>query len=83
MFSDLATWRKAVVVILVIIGLLAVIAGIIYVALPAHSLPHFFPAHSSSIKHGTKHGIAALVIGVVIVIAAVVILVSGRDRGPA
>jgi archaellum biogenesis protein FlaJ (TadC family) len=83
MISDLATWKKVVVVILVIIGLLAVIAGIIYLALPAHSLPHFFPAHSNSLKHGTKHGIAALVIGAIVVIAAIVIIVAGRDRGPA
>ena len=51
----------------VIIGILAVVAAVIYFAEPAHSLPSFFPGHvsassSEAAHHHTKHGIAALVV---------------------
>jgi hypothetical protein len=53
----------------VVIGLLAVVAAVIYFAEPAHSLPSFFPGHvsassSEAAHHHTKHGIAALVVAV-------------------
>jgi len=50
-----------------VIGVLAVVAAVIYFAEPAHSLPSFFPGHvsassSEAAHHHTKHGIAALVV---------------------
>jgi NADH:ubiquinone oxidoreductase subunit 5 (subunit L)/multisubunit Na+/H+ antiporter MnhA subunit len=51
----------------VVLGVLLVIVAVIYFAEPAHSLPSFFPGHSSATSteanhHHTKHGIAALVV---------------------
>ncbi len=51
----------------VILGVLLVVVAIIYFAEPQHSLPSFFPGHSSAgdpeaNHHHTKHGIAALVV---------------------
>jgi hypothetical protein len=84
MLSALPSWQKVVVVVLALVGLLAIIAGIFYVALPAHSLPSFFPAHSASTKHGTKHGVAALVVGVVLIgVAIAVVLTRKQGRAPA
>lgn len=51
----------------VILGVVLVIVAIIYFVTPEHSLPSFFPGHSSATSaeadhHHTKHGIAALVV---------------------
>jgi NADH:ubiquinone oxidoreductase subunit 5 (subunit L)/multisubunit Na+/H+ antiporter MnhA subunit len=50
-----------------LLGVLLVAVAIVYFAEPAHSLPSFFPGHSSAsgseaAHHHTKHGIAALVV---------------------
>jgi Na+/H+ antiporter NhaD/arsenite permease-like protein len=51
----------------VIVGVLLIVIAIIYFVEPEHSLPSFFPGHSSATAseanhHHTKHGIAALVV---------------------
>jgi hypothetical protein len=81
MWSVLYAWQKVLTVLLVIVGLLAIAAGFMYLAVTAHSLPHFFPAYSAhSNKHGTKHAIAAFVIGVVILVIAAIIPITARRR---
>ncbi len=50
-----------------ILGVAMVVIAIVYFAQPQHSLPSFFPGHSSATDpeanhHHTKHGIAALVV---------------------
>ena len=45
-------------------GIALMIIAIIYWAEPASSLPSFFPGHQAgSSHHHTKHGIAALIVG--------------------
>lgn len=47
-----------------IIGLLLVIAAIIYFFTPASSLPNFFPGHTEGLMtHHYKHGVGALLLG--------------------
>jgi Na+/H+ antiporter NhaD/arsenite permease-like protein len=51
----------------VLLGILLIVVAIIYFVTPEHSLPSFFPGHSSASDpeashHHTKHGIAALVV---------------------
>ena len=51
----------------VILGVALIVVAIIYFVQPEHSLPSFFPGHSSATgaeanHHHTKHGIAALVV---------------------
>jgi hypothetical protein len=68
--------------VIVIIGALAVAAGILYLTQPAHALPGFFPGHVAHAtgKHPTR-GIAGVVVGaVLIVIGAVVALTGDRQR---
>lgn len=51
----------------IILGLLLLAVAVIYFLTPEHSLPSFFPGHTSAGSaeanhHHTKHGIAALVL---------------------
>ena len=79
MWTELAAWQKALIVVLVLAGILAIAAGVVYIALPAHSLPHFFPSYSAHTqKHATKHGIAVLVLGVVLIVLAWIVQISAR-----
>ena len=54
----------------VVLGVALIAVAIIYFVTPEHSLPSFFPGHSSATSaeashHHTKHGIAALVVAMV------------------
>jgi Na+/H+ antiporter NhaD/arsenite permease-like protein len=58
---------RRLVIPAVILGILLIVVAIIYFVEPQHSLPSFFPGHSSAADpeanhHHTKHGIAALVV---------------------
>jgi NADH:ubiquinone oxidoreductase subunit 5 (subunit L)/multisubunit Na+/H+ antiporter MnhA subunit len=58
---------RRLVVPAVILGILLLVVAVIYFVEPQHSLPSFFPGHSSASDpeanhHHTKHGIAALVV---------------------
>lgn len=67
--------------ILVIIGVLAVVAGVLYLTQQAHALPSFFPGH---VVHGSgkleKHGLAAVIGGAVVFVIGVAVMASGRRR---
>jgi hypothetical protein len=69
-------------IVFVVIGVLAIVAGVLYVTQPAHALPTFLPGYlaRSAGKH-TARGIAALAVGaVVLVIGAAVVMTGGRRR---
>jgi amino acid permease len=53
-------------VILAIVGIVAVIVGLIYVIEPARSLPTFLGREVGSSGHRPLHAVAALVVGVVL-----------------
>jgi len=73
------TAQRVMIVILVIVGLLGIAAGIVYLAEPAKSLPSVLPGHiSGSTVHRYRRGIAALVIGAVLLLASVLVARSGR-----
>jgi NADH:ubiquinone oxidoreductase subunit 5 (subunit L)/multisubunit Na+/H+ antiporter MnhA subunit len=69
---------RLVTVVLVVLGILAVVVGIIYLVEPVHSLPSFFPGHAA---HGQSHhhirGYAAIAAGIILLIIAAV---AGRSR---
>lgn len=47
-----------------VIGLLLVIAGVVYFIQPASGLPAFFPGHDAAdTAHHFKHGIGAVILG--------------------
>jgi len=59
-----AAYRKYLVPLAVILGIALIVVGVVYFAEPAKSLPSFFPGHDAgSTHHHTKHGIAAVLVG--------------------
>ena len=51
----------------VIVGVVLIVVAIVYFVTPEHSLPSFFPGHTSGSSpeanhHHSKHGIAALIV---------------------
>jgi hypothetical protein len=69
--------RNAPIVVPVLLGLLGVVLiviAVVYFTKTAHQLPAFFPGHEASKAgthhHHTKHGILALVLGVLALIGA-------------
>jgi uncharacterized membrane protein HdeD (DUF308 family) len=57
--------------VLVVLGILALVAGVIYLVEPIHSLPSFLPGHA---LHGQGHhhirGYIAIAVGIVLLILA-------------
>jgi hypothetical protein len=70
------SWLVRIVV--AVIGIVAVIVGIIYLVEPVHSLPSFFPGYAANgqIHHHTR-GYLAVAVGVILLIIAAV---AGRFR---
>jgi hypothetical protein len=70
---------RFLVVVLVLLGVLAIAAGIIYFVEPAKSLPTFFPGHLAHVKgRHTSRGLAGIIVGVVLLIIAVIAARAGR-----
>jgi hypothetical protein len=73
--------RVLLVLILLIVGAAAIVAGVLYLIHPAHSLPTFFPGYA---VHGDgklkKHGYAGVAVGAVLVVIALVVAMTGSRR---
>lgn len=62
------TKRRDLIIPAVALGVVLCVVGIIYFTVTASSLPSFFPGHVSStsseaVHHHVKHGIAAVIVG--------------------
>jgi uncharacterized membrane protein HdeD (DUF308 family) len=80
MWNAMSAGKKALTLLLAIVGVLGIVAGVLYIALPAKSLPSFFPDHSAhSHLHADKHGIAGIVVGAVLLIVAVILIYTSHD----
>lgn len=52
-----------------LLGVLLIIVAAVYLLVPADSLPAFFPGHEAGLmRPRTKHGLAAGVIGIVLLV---------------
>ena len=74
--------RRVLAITLLIVGVAAIAAGVVYLTQPAHSLPTFFPGYAAHVvgKH-TKRGYAGIALGVLLVIVAFVLALTGpRQR---
>ena len=57
--------NKAIAIIAVILGLILIIASVVYFIEPARFLPSFFPGYDRSLMvHHYKHGIGSFILGV-------------------
>jgi uncharacterized membrane protein HdeD (DUF308 family) len=57
--------KRYLTIAAVVLGIVFIAIGIVYFVEPAKSLPSFFPGHQSgSNHHHTKHGIAAVLVGI-------------------
>ena len=61
--------RNLVAAVLVVLGILALVAGVIYLTVTAPSLPSFMGQLHTYTGHRSNRGIAALVVGVVLLLA--------------
>lgn len=58
--------QRALAVPLVVLGLILLVAAVIYFVQPASGLPGFFPGYDPALaRHHTTHGIVALLLGAV------------------
>jgi hypothetical protein len=69
---------RLVTVVLVVLGILAVVVGVIYMVEPIHSLPLFFPGHAPR-GQGYHHirGYISIAVGIILLILAGI---AGRFR---
>ena len=62
---------RVVAVVSAILGLVLIVIAVVYWIEPAKSLPGFFPGHEAgSNHHHVKHGIAALLLGLALIVLA-------------
>jgi uncharacterized membrane protein HdeD (DUF308 family) len=62
---------RLLVIIAIVAGVVLIVIGVVYFALPAKSLPGFFPGHQAgSTHHHVKHGIAAVLLGLACLVFA-------------
>jgi hypothetical protein len=56
--------------VVTLLGVILLVVAAVYFLVPADQLPGFFPGHEAGVTHvHAKHGIAAAVVGVVLLIA--------------
>jgi hypothetical protein len=82
LMSNTSTVRNAppvVTALLALLGVVLIIIAVLYFAETSNHLPAFFPGHDAKHAfHHTKHGIAALVVGVLALIGAW--MTAGRKK---
>lgn len=68
-------------ILLLVLGVLAVIGGVVFLTVPAHSLPSFVPGHiAGSTRHHTKRGIAGVIVGVVLLVVGGILGRGGPSK---
>ena len=69
---------RLVRLLLLVLGILAVVVGVIYLVEPIHSLPSFFPGYAAHVQgHHHIRGFAAIAVGIILLVIAAA---AGRSR---
>jgi H+/Cl- antiporter ClcA len=68
-------------IVLIIVGVLCIVAGIVYAAQTAHAIPSFFPGHESkpTSHHHYTHAAGMFTLGVIAFIAAWMTTGTAKD----
>ena len=61
--------RTVIAAVVILVGILALAVGVIYLTVEAKSLPSILGKLHGFVGHRTKRGIAALVVGMVLLVA--------------
>jgi amino acid permease len=62
---------RAIVIALLLVGLVLLVVGVAYLALPASSLPSVLPGHAAHYNHhGVKRGSATVAVAVLCLVGA-------------
>jgi hypothetical protein len=73
--------RKALVTLLVLIGLILIAVGVVYFTVKSGSLPSFIPGHvAGSSAHRHKRGLVVVIVGAAVLLIAVIGASVGRRR---
>jgi hypothetical protein len=74
--------QLTIAAVLAVIGLLALIAGIVYLSTPIASLPSFFPGASKTI-HGyhNSRGLAGVIFAIILWVVAAGFAIAGLRSG--
>jgi hypothetical protein len=77
----MTTGRKVLITILAVVGLVAIVVGIVYLTVKIGSLPSFFPGHAAHGRgHRKKRGYLAVGVGVVLLASSLVVAYAARPR---
>ena len=78
----MTTATKLAIIVLAVLGILALVAGFFYLSTPANKLPHILGQipHAHYKRH--KRGLAGVVGGVVLLLAAAGVGFAGRRPRP-
>ena len=74
--SDTAKW--VICAICAVLGIIALIYAVIYLAVPIHSLPGFVPGKTATTGHYHKRAFVSAVIGIVLLAIAVYLGMATR-----
>jgi heme A synthase len=81
-----STQARILAIVIAVVGILAIVTGVIYYTEAARDLPSFFPGHIPSNSghhfHRKNRGIAGIVFGAVLLLIALGVAVMGRRARP-
>jgi drug/metabolite transporter (DMT)-like permease len=76
------TQRRILVAVLALIGVLAIVVGVLYLQLPARKLPNVLGRIKHADYHRTKREVAAFVVGALFLLGALAVELAGRRSRP-
>jgi len=77
-YTHHTNWPKLLGRAALILGALALVAGVIYFTVPAHSLPSLLGRLPKASAHRTKRGLISVIAGAVLVVGGGVALFQSR-----
>ncbi len=71
---------RALQIVLIVVGLIVLAAGIVYLTVPARSLPSFLGGIPRSGAHRSKRGFAGVVVGALCLLGALGLAMPRRSQ---